>query len=110
MADFAFYDAGCSGPSGVRRAVVPPRRLLRRLLRPIFQRLEAMLGEQQAAIDAAARRQAELEAQVEQLTGQLLGLAARIDTASAFRYDTLAASRRLAALEDHVESLRVANA
>ena len=43
MDDVAFYDAGCQSPRGFRRIVIPFRRVLRRLLRPIFLRQAELL-------------------------------------------------------------------
>jgi hypothetical protein len=84
--DLAFYNAGCSGLKGWRRIVIPFRRLLRRLLRPIFQR-------QVALFEQVFRREDLLEAQIQ--------------TTMAFGWDYVALVRRLAVLEDRVEALMV---
>ena len=44
MSDLAFYNVGCES-RGLKRAVVPLRRLLRRVLRPIFLRQVEILQE-----------------------------------------------------------------
>ncbi len=77
MRDFAFYNAGCEPRRGLRGLLVPIRRLLRRLLRPIFLRQAELLEE-------IARRQERLEA---------------------FFCDATALARRLAVLEDRLEEL-----
>jgi len=77
MTDFAFYNVGCEAPKGLRWLVEPLYRLLRRLLRPIFLRQVALYEE-------LARRQERLEA---------------------FVCDRTALARRLAVLEDHLQTL-----
>jgi hypothetical protein len=84
MSDLAFYEAGCREVKGKRRVIVPFRRLLRRLLRPIFLKLEEELN----ALD---RRQDRLERDLK--------------ATEAITWDHVAVSRRLAMLEDHLETL-----
>jgi len=59
MVDLAFYNVGCENPRGLRRGSIAVRRLLRRLLRPIFVRqveifeqIIARLDEQPKATEA----------------------------------------------------------
>ena len=99
MRDFAFYNAGGSGGSGPRRVLVLARRLLRRILRPVFFRQEEIYRDLQAQIDELTRRR-------DALAEQVHGLSAQLDAAAAFGWDYVALARRLAALEDHVEALR----
>lgn len=84
MSAFAFYEAGCDDVRGKRRITVPLRRLLRRLLRPIFLRLRDQL-------DSLDRRQDRLERDLKAI--------------EAMGWDHVAMSRRLAMLEDHIEAL-----
>jgi hypothetical protein len=84
MSEVAFYEAGCHEVKGKRRIIVPVRRLLRRVLRPIFLKLDERL-------DILGRRQDQLGRD--------------LNAIEAMACDQLALSRRLAMLEDHVESL-----
>ena len=90
MRDFAFYNAGVDDATGPRRALALARRLLRRVLRPIFFRQEAIYRELQEQIDA-------LECQVR-------ALADRAEATDAFGWDHVAMARRLAAIEDRLVS------
>jgi len=93
MRDFAFYNAGCDGPMGPTRSlIVFPRRLIRRLLRPIFQRQERINHELQDQVDALATK-------VDHLARELAAVAA-------LGWDHVAIARRLASLEDEVSRLR----
>jgi hypothetical protein len=86
--DFAFYNAGVDGARGTGRLLAPARRLLRRILRPIFFRQEAIYREMQDEID--------------RLRSQVDALSDRTATTDAFGWDYLAMARRLAAIEDHL--------
>ncbi|CAN5914119.1 hypothetical protein BH23PLA1_BH23PLA1_07710 [soil metagenome] len=97
MRDFAFYNAGGSGSNGPRRVLALARRILRRVLRPIFFRQEEIFRELQGQIDELARRREELAEQVHDLARQL-------DATTAFGWDYVAMARRLAALEDRIEA------
>jgi hypothetical protein len=103
--DFQFYHAGCQEPKGLRRVVVPFRRLLRRLLRPIFQRQAELLAELSREQGRLAQRQEQLTGQLENLTRRLEQLDRQVQAATAFGWDYVALVRRLAALEDHVTAL-----
>jgi len=101
--DIAFYNVGISELKGYRRVVIPFRRLLRRLLRPIFLRqveLFRQLDEERRQLhtdlENIARRQDLLEEQVK--------------ATLAFGWDYVALTRRLAALEDQVSALGVQDA
>jgi chromosome segregation ATPase len=60
--DFLFYNAGCTEPRGLGRLVVPFRRLIRRILRPVFLRQVDLFQDLAAQIEAVARQCAELHA------------------------------------------------
>lgn len=93
MPDFAFYNAGMERPRGWKQAiVVAPRRLLRRLQRPIFQRQEQINHD--------------LHGQVEALGRKVDGLARELSSVAALGWDQVATARRLAALEDEIARLR----
>ena len=93
--DYLFYGAGLS-PARFRWAVVPARRLLRRLLRPMLYRQVELYRALDGDIEDLRDRLARLEARVE-----------RVDEgaqrAAALGWDHVALSRRLAALEDRLD-------
>jgi hypothetical protein len=91
MHNLVFYEAGCHEVKGIRRVVVPFRRLLRRLLRPIFLHLDSRLN----SLD---RRQNSLDRRQDLLDRDLKAVAA-------MGWNHVAMVRRLAALEEHVEAL-----
>jgi hypothetical protein len=106
--DLAFYNAGYHATKGVRRGLVPIRRLLRRVLRPIFLRQVEMFQEIWDRLDALGR----LEESVSTLRDELQAMSHRQDvlaeqwkTTLAFGWDHVALVRRLAVLEDQVASL-----
>jgi hypothetical protein len=103
--DLAFFNAGCHEPRGVRKAVVPVRRLLRRVLRPAFQRLVEILNSLCDRLDAEEHATRALRQEVALLRGRQDRMAAQLQTAVALGWDYVALTRRLAVLEDRVESL-----
>lgn len=93
--DLAFYNAGCNEPKGVRRITVMVRRVLRRLLRPIFFHQFALfqdLFDRLYAIELAIK---DAELAIKDVR----------QTALAFGWDYVALVRRLAVLEDQVAAL-----
>src|SRR5262249_1419445 len=93
-----FYNAGCTDPKGLRHGVVAARRLLRRILRPMFFHLAELLRQLADQADGLAREQDALAARQDQLDQQ-------VQTAPAFGWDYVALGRRLATLEDQVDQL-----
>ncbi len=91
MRDYAFYNAGCENTSDRRRIMVLARRLVRRILRPIFLRQVDLYQDQ--------------DRNVETLSLRIDAMARRHDQLEAFGWDHEAMARRLAALEDHIENL-----
>lgn len=84
-----FYDAGTAEVKGTRKKlVVLARRVVRRLLRPIFFQLDGELR-------ALAQRQDQLDQQLK--------------AALALGWDHVAMARRLAAIEDQLEESRAAS-
>lgn len=92
MRDFAFYNAGVHDATGPKRVLGLARRLIRRVLRPMFYRQEAIYREFQDQID--------------QLSDQVRTLNERLATTDAFGWDYVAMSRRMAAIEDHLASAK----
>ncbi|RUL89064.1 hypothetical protein [Tautonia sociabilis] len=90
MRDFAFYNAGVDDAKGPRRVFGLARRLLRRILRPMFFRQEAIYRD--------------LQDQIDQLSAQVDALSRRVATSDAFGWDYVAMARRLAAIEDRLAS------
>ena len=91
--DLAFYNAGCHEPKGLKRVVVPFRRLIRRLMRPMFLRQVEILEQLCERLDEQAEATRALHAEMR--------------TVMAFGWDYTALVRRLAVLEDRVEALMV---
>ena len=105
MQNLVFYEAGCHEVKGIRRVVIPFRRLLRRLLRPIFLHLDSQLN----SLD---RRQNLLDRDLKAAVAMGWDLDRRqnlldrdLKAAVAMGWDHVAMVRRLAALEEHVEAL-----
>jgi hypothetical protein len=91
MRDLVFYEAGYHEVKGIRRVVIPFRRLLRRLLRPIFLHLDSRLNSLGAELNSLDRRQNLLDRDLKAVV--------------AMGWDHVAMVRRLASLEEHVEAL-----
>jgi hypothetical protein len=103
--DLAFYDAGCNELRGARRVVVPVRRLLRRLLRPIFLRQVELF---QKLVDRRDAGEASLQVvrdDVDKLTKRQDEVDERVEAVLAFGWDYVAMVRRLAVLEDQLVAL-----
>jgi hypothetical protein len=107
--DLAFYNAGCENPKGARKLLVLSRRALRRVLRPVFQHLAAILQHLCDRLDAADRADAGLRTDLDHLARRHEDLREQMQAAIAFGWDYVAMARRLAALEDRVEALTVAS-
>ena len=88
MRDFAFYNAGINDAKGPKTVLGLIRRLVRRLLRPMFFHQEAIYHD--------------LQAQIDRLTEQVQLLNQRSASTDAFGWDYVAMARRLAAIEDHL--------
>ncbi len=89
MRDYRFYGEGME-PKRLRWVVVPARRGLRRLMRPMLYRQVEILEDLGRELDEVKSRLDRLDAEVKTLAG--LG------------WDHVAVTRRLAALEDRIES------
>ncbi len=108
MRDFAFYNAGCAEPQGLRKAIVPFRRLLRRLLRPILYRQAELMAELR---DEVADLRLKLASQIAQNRQALEDQAIRqdlldrqVETAIAMGWDLQAMLQRIGALEVQVKA------
>lgn len=117
--DLFFYEVGCEPRKGLGALFLPLRRLIRRLLLPIFQRqreiLERMDDELQTAsrrhTELAARLGQELEALGQRQTALLNRLALRLDEQASARADQARApikqdGRQTRALEEAATALR----
>jgi hypothetical protein len=90
--DFDFHaEPRTGGPRGLRRVIVPFRRLLVRILRPIFLRLQTFLSD----VDT---RQNRLDLRQEWMGRQ-------VDALLNHGWDQAALLRRIATLEQQVEEL-----
>lgn len=87
MRDYKFYGEGMDPRRG-GQVVVLTRRVLRRLLRPIFYRQAALFEE--------------LGAEIENLSARVARLEADAKTTGAVGSDLTALTRRLAAIEDRL--------
>jgi hypothetical protein len=100
--DLAFYNAGCTDAHGIRRVVVLARRLLRRVLRPIFAHQVVLY---QYLIDRLDRGETTVQGELETLRKRQDELAERVETIQAFGWDYVAMVRRLAVLEDQLAAV-----
>jgi hypothetical protein len=103
--DLAFYNAGRDEIRGLRRVVVPVRRLLRRLLRPIFLRQVELFQELIHRLDAGEKSVQAVRDDVESLARRQDEVDERVETALAIGWDHVAMVRRLAVLEDQLATL-----
>ena len=94
MPDYAFYNAG-SEARGLGRVLLLGRRVLRRILRPLFVRQVELFEALDARLEALARQQQGLVKQQERVH----------DLLQAMNCEREAMARRLAVLEDHLNSL-----
>jgi hypothetical protein len=108
--DLAFYNAGCHETRGVRRAVVPFRRALRRVLRPIFLRQVELLQEIWHRLDHLDHEVHALHHELHVLSQRQDDLAEQLKTTLAFGWDYVALVRRLAIMEDQIATLTGASA
>ena len=92
MRDFAFYNAGIEDARGPKRVLGIARRVLRRILRPMFFHQEAIYRD--------------FQAQVDELSAQLQTLSSRLSSTESLGWDYVAMARRLAAIEDHLDGGR----
>lgn len=103
--DLAFYNAGCEQPRGARRVVVLVRRVLRRILRPIFSRQVEILQHLCDRLDRQDEERQVLRKDLDEVTRRDDQLALQTQAAMSFGWDYVAMVRRLAVLEDRVEAL-----
>ena len=94
MPDYAFYNAG-SEVRGLGRLLLLGRRVLRRVLRPLFLRQVELFQALDARVEDVARAQASLVKQQERVQALL----------QALQCEREAMARRLAVLEDHLDTL-----
>ncbi len=99
MSEDRFYHAGFEQSKGIKGALLPLRRTLRRILRPMLVRL----GDQ---LDSIMSRLDENEKQIECLHARHDQTVDQMQATIAFGWDYVAMTRRLAALEDQVARLQ----
>jgi hypothetical protein len=125
MGDFAFYEADIE-PKRFRWIVVPLRKLLRRLLGPVWSQEELLFhslneriahletelssgavssriedGIEDVRVDLRGRQ----EASTELITQRLADLERQVETLTGLGWDHVAVVRRLASIEDHMADL-----
>lgn len=105
MHDLTFYNAGCDELRGFRRVVVPFRRVLRRLLRPIFFRQVELFQSLIDRLDACEKSLEAVRADVDALARRQEALEEQAETVLAFGWDYVAMGRRLTALDDQLATL-----
>jgi hypothetical protein len=105
MGHLAFYNHGCEPASGPAGFMVLIRRALRRTLLPMFRRLEDLLRSICHRLEAAEHEAKDLRNLVEDLRHRQEEQAAKLPSTLAFGWDYVAMVRRLAVLEEHVDTL-----
>ena len=108
MDRLAFYNAGCEPQPGVSRLKLWVRRQARKILLPPSLRLVQILSSLCDRLDAAEheiRELREIRNQVDDLRRRQEEQAARFPATIAFGWDYVAMVRRLAVLEEHVDTL-----
>jgi hypothetical protein len=108
MDHLAFYNTGCEPKPGRARLKVLVRRLLRRILLPLFQRLTEILAGLCQRMDLFEHEAHNLRAQLDDLRRRHEDQSARTTATIAFGWDYVAMVRRLAVLEEHVDALMAA--
>ncbi len=105
MSDLTFYNVGCAEKSGIRKLIVPPRRVLRRLLRPIFQSQVVLFQWICDRLDTGERNDLKFDREIKNLNKRQDRLGEQIQATQALGWDHVALVRRLSILEDRVETL-----
>ncbi len=109
MVDLAFYNAGCSGKTGLRKLVILPRRLIRRILRPIFLRQVELFQSLCDRLDALERHDLHFDLEIQKLQKRQDLLGRQLESTQAMAWDFQELQPRLANLEDRIEALMVAH-
>ncbi len=105
MIDLTFYNAGCADKTGLRMLIVPPRRLLRRILRPIFQRQVELFQSICDRLDALERHDERFDREIERVRKRQDALGHKLETTQALAWDYVELIPRIAELEDRIEAL-----
>jgi hypothetical protein len=105
MDHLAFYNAGCEPAPGRRRLKSWVRRVARKILLPPSRRLVQILSSLCHRLDVAEFEMRDLKAQVDDLCRRQEDQAAKTSATIAFGWDYVAMVRRLAVLEEHVDTL-----
>ena len=105
MPDLNFQDAGLQKSGGSKRLTIFLRRLVLKLLRPVFDKQVAILKGICERLDDEEWGTVSLGRQVEYVDGRVNALSDQLQTSIALGWDYVATVRRLAVLEDRVEAL-----
>ena len=108
MDHLAFYNVGCEPEAGRPWLKVRFRRVIRRLLLPPFRRLTVILASLCQRLDVTELEVRDLQREVDDLRRRHEDQAAKIPATIAFGWDYVAMVRRLAVLEEHVDTLLAA--
>jgi hypothetical protein len=100
-----FYNTGCEPASGRAGLKTRFRRAARKLLLPSFQRLVEILASLCRRLDILEYEVRDLKAHVDDLRRRQEDQAAKMPSMIAFGWDYVAMVRRLAVLEEHVDTL-----
>lgn len=105
MIDLAFYNAGGADRIGLRMLIVLPRRLIRRILRPFFQRQVELFQSICDRLDAAEKSDTRLQKDLLGLQKRQGALGQQLEPTQALAWDYLTLVPRIADLEDRIEAL-----
>ncbi|WP_435011086.1 hypothetical protein P12x_002380 [Tundrisphaera lichenicola] len=105
MDHLAFYNTGCDPEPGLSRLKLWVRRQVRKVLLPPSRRLVEILTSLCHRLDVAEHESREIRHQVDDLRRRQEEQAARLSSTIAFGWDYVAMVRRLAVLEEHVDTL-----
>jgi hypothetical protein len=111
MDHLAYYNVGCEPAPGTSRLTLMARRMVRTLLLPPSRRLVEILISLCHRLDVAEheiRELREVRNQIDDLRRRQEEQAGRFPATIAFGWDYVAMVRRLAVLEEHVDSLLTA--
>ena len=108
MEHLAYYNVGCEPAPGVSKVKLWVRRQFRRILLPSTRRAAEILASIVQRLDADEHEIRDLRGQVDDLRRRHDDQSARIPATMAFGWDYVAMVRRLAVLEEHVDSLMAA--
>jgi hypothetical protein len=110
MDHLAYYNAGCEPAPGGSRLKPWVRRVARKILLPPSRRLVEILASLCRRLDVSEYEMRDLKVLVDDLRRRQEEQAAKTSATIAFGWDYVAMVRRLAVLEEHVDTLLSRNA